>query len=580
MKKTGAWLAVHALEQLGIRWTFGIPGVHTTELYDELNRSTQITPLLVSHEGCAAFMADAISRTAADHGSIGVLVIVPAAGLTHAASGIGEAKLAGIPLLILSGGIRTDLDKRFQLHDIDQLALAKELTKAAFRITRHDEIMTTIFTAYRIATSGEPGPVLVELPVNLQLFPGHVDVLPHWQPPAPPPPPDATLLISAVDLLLAARRPALYLGWGARHAVAESMALAEALKLPVATTLQGLDAFPADHPLHAGFGFGTSAVPAARHAFKDCDCLLTIGARFSEVATGSYGIRVPAQLIHVDINPAVFDANYPASIKIAADALVTLQGLNEELRRRALTIPSRTDPTAAIAKNKQAYLDQWLAHDSRGRVHAARFFAELRRQSPNDAITVLDDGNHTYLAAELFPIHRGGQLLVPTDFNAMGYAVPASIGAKQAQPQREVFAIVGDGGFMMTGMELIHAATRQLGVVVYVFHDGELAQISQAQKIPYRQQTCTRLPPLNLQGIALATGAAYINLPNDESIATAIQEARRLSRQGQPVIVDVQIDYRKATAFTKGILKTNLRRLPIPQQIRMAGRALKRHFIE
>ena len=138
MKKTGAWLAVYALEQLGIRWTFGIPGVHNIELYDELNKSEQITPVLVTHEGGAAFMADAVSRVS--DGSIGVLAIVPAAGLTHAASGIGEALLDGIPMLVITGGVRTDLNKRYQLHEIDQLEIARGLTKAAFRVERHAEV--------------------------------------------------------------------------------------------------------------------------------------------------------------------------------------------------------------------------------------------------------------------------------------------------------------------------------------------------------------------------------------------------------------------------------------------------------
>ena len=164
MKKTAAWLAVYAMEQLGIKFTFGIPGVHNTELYDELNNSKTVTPILVTHEGGAAFMADGVSRASTD--TIGALAIVPAAGLTHASSGIGEAFLDGIPMLVFTGGIRTDTGKRFQLHEIDQLEIAKPITKAAFRILRHEDVVSTIFEAYRIATSGEPGPVLIEIPVK------------------------------------------------------------------------------------------------------------------------------------------------------------------------------------------------------------------------------------------------------------------------------------------------------------------------------------------------------------------------------------------------------------------------------
>ena len=573
MKKTAAWLAVYAMEQLGIKYTFGIPGVHNTELYDELNNAAWVTPVLVTHEGGAAFMADGVSRAADD--TIGALAIVPAAGFTHAASGIGEAFLDGIPMLVFSGGIRTDTGKHYQLHEIDQLALAKPLTKAAFRIMRHEDVVPTIFEAYRIATSGEPGPVLIELPVNLQLFPGEVGELPRWTPPAAPAAPEAALIRRAADLLMHAKQPGLFVGWGARHATDEIAAIAELLQAPVSTTLQGLASFPGNHPLHAGFGFSPSAVPAARNAFDGCDAMLAVGTHFGEIPTGSFSAVVPPALVHVDINPQVFNANYPGEVNLAGDAKIVLTALLDELRKRGGRATDQQLP-AQLMRDKLAYREEWYAHDSKGRVNPARFFDELRRQMPDDAVTVLDDGNHTFLTAELFPIHRGGKLLTPTDFNAMGYAVPAAIGAKLAQPEKEVFAIVGDGCFMMTCMEIVTAAARGLGVIYFVFHDGELSQIAQAQQIPYNRKPCTVLAGPNIEGIALATGAAYISMPNREKIADAIESARRLARQGRPVIVDVAIDYSKRTTFTSGTAKSTFRRFPLSQRVRFAGRALMR----
>ncbi len=178
MKRTGASLVVYALEQLGVRYTFGIPGVHNTEIYDELNKSEQITPVLVTHEGGASFMADAVSRVS---DSTGTLVLVPAAGLTHAASGIGEAFVDGIPMLIISGGVRTDLPYRYQLHQIDMHPLLAGLTKKTYLIERQEDIVPTLFEAYRIAHGDEPGPVYIEIPVNLQLFPGEISSLPTFQ---------------------------------------------------------------------------------------------------------------------------------------------------------------------------------------------------------------------------------------------------------------------------------------------------------------------------------------------------------------------------------------------------------------
>ena len=195
MKRTGAWIAVRALEALGIRYTFGIPGVHNTELYDELNSSGLITPVLVTHEGGAAFMADGVSRTSEQTGT---LVIVPAAGVTHAASGIGEAFLDGVPMLVICGGIRTDLDKRYQLHELDQHAFLRPLTKAAFLVSSHAEIAPTLFKAWEIAHSGEPGPVFIEIPVNLQMFPGEVGELPG--PPVIARPQRTAALASAVGI--------------------------------------------------------------------------------------------------------------------------------------------------------------------------------------------------------------------------------------------------------------------------------------------------------------------------------------------------------------------------------------------
>jgi acetolactate synthase-1/2/3 large subunit len=559
MKRTAAWLAVHALEQLGIRFTFGIPGVHNTELYDELDRSGRIDPVLVTHEGGAAFMADGLSRASDE--TIGVLAIVPAAGFTHAASGIGEAFLDGIPMLVVSGGVRSDTPHRFKLHEIDQLALAKPLTKAAFRVARHADVVPTLFEAYRIATSGLPGPVLVELPVDLQLFSGDAGELPQWVATAAPSGPGPDDVRRAADLLLAAKRVGLFVGWGARKATDELAAIAEFLQAPVATTLQGLASFPGDHPLHAGFGFSPSAVPAARNAFRDCDAMLAV---------------VPDALVHVDIDPTVFDANYPSRVNIAGDARAVMAALLAELRARGAPRPADAALREGIARDKRTWRDAWLAHDSKGRVNPARFFDELRRQMPDDAVTVLDDGNHTFLTAELFEIRRGGSLLTPTDFNAMGYAVPAAIGAKLAQPDREVFAIVGDGCFMMTCMEIVTAAARGLGVVYFVFHDGELSQIAQAQQMPYNRKSCSVLGALNLEGVALATGAAFVDMPGEDRVAAAIAEARDVARQGRPVIVDVGIDYSKPTAFTSGTARSTFRRFPLSQRLRFARRALLR----
>lgn len=574
MKKTAAWLTRYALEQIGVKYTFGIPGVHNTELYDELNNSDQITPNLVMHEGHGGFMADAISRVT---DSIGTLVIVPAAGVTHAASGIAEAYLDGIPMLVITGGIRNDSKFDYQLHEIDQLKLVAGFTKAAFKINSHDEVIDTIYKAYDIATSGEPGPVFIELPVNLQLDKANVEHLPVYTKPTQP---DLSADIlakikNAASMLMQAKNPVIFAGWGAMHASDELIAISEHIGSAVSTTLQGLSAFPANHPLHAGFCFGPAAAPAAQNAFNKADCVLAIGTRFGEIATGSFGGELPEKLIHIDINPQVFSANFRAALAIEGDSKqITEQLLNEV--KAISTAKEATAVKAQIANDKKAYRETWYQHDSKEKVNPVLYFDELRSQLNDDAHIVVDDGNHTFLTAELMPIHQAYGFISPTDFNCMGYATPAAIAVKMAKPQQEVHVIVGDGAFMMTATELATAVTQNLGLVIGVFNDGELSQIAQAQQIPYNRKTCTVLPQTKLKGLAMATGAEYVRIENNNDIKQGLANARKLAQENKVVILDINIDYSKATAFTEGAVKTNLKRMPLPTKVRMVGRALVR----
>ncbi len=574
MKKTAAWLTRYALEQIGVTHTFGIPGVHNTELYDELNSSTQITPNLVMHEGHGGFMADAISRVT---DSIGTLVIVPAAGVTHAASGIAEAYLDGIPMLVITGGVRNDSNFDYQLHEMDQLKLVAGFTKAAFKINSHDEVIETIYKAYDIATSGEPGPVFIELPVNLQLDKASISDLPNYIAPTQQPlSVEVTAQIKrAAQILMQANNPAIFAGWGAVHASETLIAISEQVGGAVATTMQGISAFPANHPLHAGFCFGLAAAPAAQNAFDNADCVLAIGTRFGEIATGSFGGELPENLIHIDINPQVFNANFKAAIAIEGDSKQVCQQLLSELKRLG-SAKKASQVSQQIAADKKAYRQYWYQHDSKDRVNPALYFDELRAQLDDDAHLVVDDGNHTFLTAELMPIHQAYGFISPTDFNCMGYATPAAIAVKMAKPQQEVHAIVGDGAFMMTATELATAVSQNLGLVIGVFNDGELSQIAQAQQIPYNRKTCSVLPQTKLKGLAMATGAEYVRIETNNDIKTGLTKARALAFDNKAVILDINIDYSKATAFTEGAVKTNLKRMPLPTKVRMVGRALVR----
>ncbi len=231
-----------------------------------------------------------------------------------------------------------------------------------------------------------------------------------------------------------------------------------------------------------------------------------------------------------------------------------------------------------IKELKEQYKHEWMQYISQKGVNPGLFFDFLRKSLSKDAYILTDDGNHTFLTVELMPIYEPKTFLSPSDFNCMGYCIPACIGVKLANPDKQVVGIVGDGAFLMSGLELITASTLNLGIAIFLFHDGELSQISQGQEIPYNRKTCTILGDIHPEGVAKATGSYYLLLEENNKIEDTIKKALEVSKQGQPVIVDVKIDYSKRTRFTQGVVKINLARFPLGEKFRFIGRALIRRI--
>ena len=350
------------------------------------------------------------------------------------------------------------------------------------------------------------------------------------------------------------------------------------LGAPVATSLQGLSVFPHDHPLHTGMGFGPASVPAAENAFSDIDAMLAVGVRFGEIATGSYGARPPQDLVHIDINPAVMSANFKASVELVGDAYQVMPELAKALRRRLQKPKDYSVLAARISSDKNKYTQQWLDHDSGARVNPGHFFGSLDSAVPDEVILVADDGNHTFLTAELMPMRGVRSFISPTDFNCKGYCVPATAGARLANPGRVVCGIVGDGGLFMTGFEALTAVVNNLGIVWFVFADGELSQIAQAQEMAMNRKTCTVLPPLDIAAFARSVGAAFVDIDSNEDVEQGINESLSLAVENKAVFVRVNIDYSKKTRFTSGAVKTNFASFDMPTKLRLAGRALFRKF--
>ena len=584
MNKSGAWLVRYALEQLGIAHTFGIPGIANAEIYHQLDQSSQITPHLVNHEMSAAFMADALSRT--NPGSIGTMIIVSGAGLTHSATGIGEAFLAGIPMLIIAGS--TDHQNTpDQQNSIDQQQLLKPLTKASFTISKHQEIVETIFNAYETATSDKPGPVFIEIPLSLQVsaadiaeplinqaLPIHLTAANQEELAYT----DAEIS-SAAKYLLDAEHPGILVGWGAVDAQPELIALAEQLGAPVSTTLSGISSFPARHPLHAGMIFGPAAVPSAQHAFENCDCLLAIGTSFNQIDTASGSVVPPPKLIHIDSDKQVFNRVYPAIQTLCGELQQILTSLLYKLQEYQREPANSDNLCAAIASDKADFKNDWHSHNSKERVNPALFFDKLQTAIKDDAIIITDDGNHCFLTAELMPINNPRGFISPSNFNAMGYCVPAVNAAKLVNPDKQVIGIVGDGAMLMSGMEALIAVREKLGTIYIIFNDGHLSRISHSQEIAYNQKTCTQLGNVNWGAFADSLECGYFAIRNNNEIDTALRRALETAAHGQPVFVDISIDYSKRSNYAEGVEKATLAGFSGRDKLRLVSRAIVRKIM-
>jgi len=240
-----------------------------------------------------------------------------------------------------------------------------------------------------------------------------------------------------------------------------------------------------------------------------------------------------------------------------------MRGEDAELRRR-------------ICEGHEGVWDGWMSDVGKGRVTPAHLLRGAQRVFGPDAIFTTDSGNGTFLAVECLRLEVPGHFLAPVDYSCMGYSVPAAVGAKLARPEVPVVALAGDGAFLMTGLELLTASEERIGVVTLVLRDGELAQIAQFQATAMNRKTASRVHDYDVGGLAVGLGIPALKLERDADVEEILAEADRLARAGSPVLVDVAIDYSRKTYFTQGVVKTNLHRLPLKDQIRFVGRALVR----
>jgi acetolactate synthase-1/2/3 large subunit len=385
-----------------------------------------------------------------------------------------------------------------------------------------------------------------------------------------------------MELLRNSERPLLYLGAGAAGAGADLIQLAERLEAPVCTTIQGKGVFPEGHSLSLWPGFGDAAPRFVRKVAAECDLVLAIGCRFAEVGTGSYGLEMPGPLVHVDLDPGVFNQNYVAEITVQADAA--------DFVRAALEVIGtweedgkggswrRIDPKLrkAISGGHEEVRADWSDDIGGPGVTPAHLLQNLQTLLGPETVYATDSGNGTFLAMECLRLDKPGKFLAPVDFSCMGYSIPAAIGAKLGQPDSPVVALVGDGAFLMTGLEMLTASREGVGVMAFVLRDEELAQIAQFQSLALSRRVASEVAEYDLSGLAQGMGIDFLAMPADEDVPGVLEKARGIAASGRPVLVDVAIDYSRKTYFTRGVVKTNLLRLPFRDQVRFVGRAVLR----
>jgi acetolactate synthase-1/2/3 large subunit len=489
----------------------------------------------------------------------------------------------GVPMLVLGCGIRRDARYAYQLHDIDQLAIVRPVTKGVFSPRSGKELYPVIRQACALARAGTPGPVMVEVSVDVYLTRHDVATESWGAPEALLPPvavPDAVR--RAAELLMApGARPLLYVGLGAQGARAELLELVERLEAPVATTIQGKGVFPESHPLFMWNGLGAAAPPFVRAIASERTVTLAVGCRFGEVGTGSYGFTPPGPLLHVDINPEVFGRNFPAELAIAADAKAFLSALLAELSQpssRPAVQPSDSSLRERIAAGHADMRRGWLARSSDTRVTPFVLLEAIQRIFGPETIFTTDSGNGTFLAMECLRLERPGRFLAPVDYSCMGYSVPAALGARLGMPNAPVVALAGDGAFLMTGLELLTAASEGLAVAVIVLRDRELAQIAQFQSTAFGRRMASVLPDYHAGSLAEAVGVEWLRLDHDAEVDEVVRAAHATISAGRPVLIDTAIDYSEKTWFTRGIVKTMLLRLSWPDRLRFVARALMRRL--
>jgi acetolactate synthase-1/2/3 large subunit len=570
--KTGARALVETLLAEGTLCVFGIPGAQGNELWDEM-KGRCLPYLLVTHEASAACMADGAARAT---GQPGVLCIVPGPGITNALTGIGEALLDSVPLVVIAGDVaRGEKYRCFQVHELANAALLKPVTKAVIEVGHVAQIPSAVRQAFQIATDGEPGPVAVVVPYNLLIESHKFDCgpLPHAGVPF-----DEGAFHKAVALLSDRKlRVGIFAGWGCMDFSADLAKVAELLQAPVATSVAGKGALSDAHPLAVGYGYGPQGTPTAEHAFKHVDLVLAIGVRYSEYATAFYSLPQHKYLIHVDACADNLGKVMKTTLCVHADAGVFLAKLLAHADDVAR--PANATLAANIQKWRSADAVEYAKVYAKCGVDPVAFLLALRRATCADTLVFQDVTVVEHWADEMFAVFQPRTYFNPTDNQSMGWSIPAALGAQRVMPGRQVVTVTGDGCMLMSAMELSTAARECLPVKFFVLDDQVYHYMQILQKQAYRRTTATMLARLDYPSLAKGLGLSHVAIDSGADLEAKV---RGILEMAGPVLITVCLDSgKRPSRWINAVRGRFTKELSTQQKVRfmsrLGARALQVH---
>ena len=530
---TGSQVVVRLLERQGIRRIPGIPGGAILPFYDALSQSTLIEHVLARHEQGAGFMAQGAARAT---GEVAVCLATSGPGATNLLTAIADAKLDSIPMVAITGQVPTSMIGTDAFQEVDTYGLTIPITKHNFLVGSARELLEVIPKAFSLAASGRPGPVLVDIPKDVQNERIEVSEWPEPGRPEAVPEADAQLIERAAAMINDAQRPILYLGGGVVHsgAAAQAVELAEKASLPTVMTLMALGAMPVDHALSLGM-LGMHGARCTNLALEECDLLIAVGARFDDRATGKVSAFCPnAKIIHVDIDRSELDKIKTAHVGIRGDVTQVLGKLLPQVKSSL-----RQDWLSRVGDLKETCpLQMPGVDDPRTPYGLIRAVADCLDDS---AIIATDVGQHQMWVAQAYPLRRPHQWLTSGGLGTMGFGLPAAIGAAMAQPERTVVCFSGDGSILMNIQELVTAAEENANVKVVLMNNASLGLVFQQQTMFYGKRIFSSKFKGEPDFLKIAEGFGWQTLDLDTASDPKSALAAALSVRG-PTFIHASID--------------------------------------